>query len=56
MLDIDVLKKKLARCGERDVVAVTPAAMRQIIAELEAGRDAAARAGCLFALPKGKTL
>lgn len=60
MLDLEVLKRKLDQAkgsnGRGELIGVTPAALRQIIAELEAGREAAARTGGCFGLGEGRTL
>jgi len=55
MIDLAILERKLSQAGEAPI-AVTPAAMKQILAELEAGRRLAERHGQTFGLGKGVTL
>lgn len=54
MIDLVALKRSAEMPGESAVVSRNW--LRQVLAEITAGRDAQARAGHCFGLPPGKTL
>ncbi|WP_338445937.1 hypothetical protein V5F89_12380 [Pelagerythrobacter marensis] len=56
MIDLGKLEQTLADAEGGRPVTVTPAWLRQVLEELRAGRDAAARSGQVFGLPEGTIL
>lgn len=56
MLDLQALKRAAEGGEGTDEVPVTRRCLAQIVSELEDGREAQARLGECFGLPKGQSL